>query len=81
MSSTSIGGAHFGSMATLFPGCLELLIDLRRASVRLGLITNGGSAMQRSKIEAIEIAPLLDVIVISSESGPQTRPAHLSLWH
>jgi len=62
-------GAHFGSMATLFPGCLELLIDLRRASVRLGLITNGGSAMQRSKIEAIEIAPLLDVIVISSEVG------------
>ena len=62
-------GTHFGSMATLFPGCLELLIDLRRASVRLGLITNGESAMQRSKIVAIKVAPLMEAIVISSEVG------------
>ena len=62
-------GEHFGSMATLFPGCMDLLIDLRRASVRLGMITNGDSEMQRSKIDAIKVAPLMDVIVISSEVG------------
>jgi putative hydrolase of the HAD superfamily len=77
-------GAHFGSMATLFPGCLQLLIDLRRTSVRLGLITNGESAMQRSKISAIEVAPLMEVIVISSEVGfrkPDLRIFALALEH
>jgi putative hydrolase of the HAD superfamily len=61
--------ANFGSMATPFPGCLELLTDLHRASVRLGLITNGESAMQRSKIAAIEVETLMEAIVISAEVG------------
>lgn len=74
--------ANFGSMATFFPGCLELLTDLHRASVKLGLITNGDSVMQRSKIEALEIAPMMDAIVISSEVGirkPDRRIFSLAL--
>lgn len=75
-------GTHFGAMATLFPGCLQLLVDLRRNSIRLGLITNGESAMQRRKIAAIGVAPLLDAIVISSEVGfrkPDPRIFSLAL--
>ena len=63
--------SRFGAAATPFPGTIELLQTLRRLQIKGGLITNGGSAMQRSKIAALGIEPLLDVIVISSEVGAQ----------
>lgn len=62
---------RFGTAATPFPGTIELLQALRRRRIKTGLITNGDSAMQRSKIAALGIEPLLDVIVISSEVGVQ----------
>jgi len=63
--------SRFGAAATPFPGVIEVLQTLRRLRIRRGLITNGASAMQRSKIAALGIEPLLDVIVISSEVGVQ----------
>lgn len=63
--------SRFGAAAMPFPGAIELLQTLRRLGVKGGLITNGDSAMQRSKIAALGIEPLLDVIVISSEVGAQ----------
>ncbi len=63
--------SRFGAAATPFPGAIELLQTMRRLRIKGGLITNGDSAMQRSKIAALGIEPLLDVIVISSEVGAQ----------
>lgn len=63
--------SRFGAAATPFPGTIKLLQTLRRLHIKGGLITNGASEMQRSKIAALGIEPLLDVIVISSEVGAQ----------
>jgi HAD superfamily hydrolase (TIGR01662 family) len=74
--------AHFGSTAVCFPGVPDMLADLDRTAIKLGVITNGNSVMQRSKIEALGIAPLLDVIVVSSEVGirkPDRRIFSLAL--
>lgn len=64
-------------MATFFEGVLELLLELKQMSIKLGVITNGGSAMQRSKIAALGIENLLDAIVISSEVGVRKPDAKI----
>lgn len=63
--------AHFGEAATPFAGAIELLKAFRESGVKLGLVTNGHSAMQRSKISALGIEALLDAIIVSGEVGLQ----------
>lgn len=58
---------HFGTMATCVSGGTELLSELKGLSIKLGVVTNGGSAMQRSKLAALDIEELMDVVIISSE--------------
>jgi putative hydrolase of the HAD superfamily len=53
----------------LFPGAVEALERLRGMGVRLGMITNGGSAGQRAKIERFALAPYFDHILIEGEFG------------
>lgn len=46
-------------------------------SARLGVVTNGDSAVQRKKIANSALAPLFDVVVVSEEIGaakPSPRP-------
>lgn len=48
----------------------------------VGLITNGPTAIQRPKIELLEIEPLFPVIVVSEEAGvwkPDPRIFHIAL--
>ncbi|MEQ8330385.1 MAG: HAD family hydrolase [Longimicrobiales bacterium] len=52
-----------------FPGISECLAALARLEVRVGLITNGPSAIQRRKIQALGLGPMLDPIVVSGEVG------------
>lgn len=59
----------FGRMATCVEGVVELLKELRSRNVKLAIVTNGGSAMQRSKIAALGIEPMMDAIIVSSEVG------------
>lgn len=54
---------------TLLPGALDTLQTLRQRGCRLGLITNGASAPQRSKIERFELAPFFELILIEGEFG------------
>jgi putative hydrolase of the HAD superfamily len=52
-----------------FPGALETLHVLRERGLRLALITNGSSRLQRRKIEVHGLAPLFDYILIEGEFG------------
>lgn len=53
---------------TLFPDADRALARLRPAR-KLGLLTDGPAVMQRAKIEALELAPRLDAIVLTDELG------------
>jgi putative hydrolase of the HAD superfamily len=50
-------------------GAAEVLAELRRRGLRLGLLTNGGGEMQRRKLEALGLGGAFDVVVISGETG------------
>lgn len=53
----------------LFPGARELLLRLRAAGLRVGLITDGQATMQRNKIAGLGIADLFDAVVCCDELG------------
>ncbi len=50
-----------------FPGAFETLEALKARGVRLALVTNGGTATQRAKIERFALEPLFDHIQIEGE--------------
>ena len=50
------------------PGSRELLEALR-GRVKIGIITNGFTALQNEKIAICGIAPFIDILVISEEAG------------
>ena len=52
-----------------FPGAIDTLRLLQEAGIRLGLITNGGSEMQRGKIERFNLGGFFEHIQIEGELG------------
>ena len=54
-------------LTDFFPGARETIETLKARGVRLALVTNGGSATQRAKIERFSLAPLFDHIQIEGE--------------
>jgi putative hydrolase of the HAD superfamily len=50
-------------------GATETLAWCRASGLRTAIVTNGPSAMQRSKIERLGLAPLVDTILVSGEEG------------
>jgi FMN phosphatase YigB (HAD superfamily) len=63
------------AVAPLFPEVFDVLSSLRRAGMRLGLLTDNPPESQRAKLQAMgEIAELFDAVVFSSEHG-QEKPA------
>lgn len=70
---------------TLFEDAAEALVELK-GSYRLGLLTDGFAAVQRNKVAALGVTPLLDAVVYSDDLGrtawkpspvPYERVAHL----
>ena len=55
--------------ACLVPGAITTLKNLRKRDIRLALVTNGGSEMQRAKIQKFKLAPFFDNILIEGEFG------------
>ncbi len=51
------------------PGAREVLLELRERVPRLALVTNGGRAPQRAKIERFELGHLFDHIQVEGEFG------------
>ena len=54
---------------SLLPGAVDTLARLRSQGVALGLVTNGGAAAQRAKLEQFALAPYFKYIGIEGERG------------
>jgi putative hydrolase of the HAD superfamily len=59
--------AYRDQLTDFFPGARETIEKLKARGVLLALVTNGGSATQRAKIERFSLAPLFDHIQIEGE--------------
>lgn len=57
-------------------GVLELLEQLKAVDGVLGCITDGRSVAQRAKIDALGVGSLLDVLLISEETGHNKLQLH-----
>ncbi|RVU40016.1 dUMP phosphatase [Rheinheimera riviphila] len=55
-------------LCTLLPGARELL-DFLKGKARLGIITNGFTAMQQARLEHCGVVDLFDPLVISEQVG------------
>lgn len=63
-------------------GMMPALQHLHERGMRLGIVTNGGTAMQNAKIDRLSIRPLLTSIVISESAGvdkPDSRIFEIAL--
>jgi len=58
--------AHRPTIAT-FPDVAPFLMRARRDGIRLGLVTDGKSLVQRRKIEALDLTSRLDAIVCTDD--------------
>ncbi|OJU39929.1 MAG: hypothetical protein BGN97_13990 [Microbacterium sp. 69-10] len=54
---------------TLFDDSRDVLVELRRRGIPIGLITNGPSTFQREKLRTVGIDGLFDVVVASGDIG------------
>ena len=64
------------------PGALETVAELRRRGVRLALVTNGGAADQRAKIDRHAVDTRFDAVLVEGEVGfgkPDPRVFRLAL--
>ncbi|MDQ6826454.1 MAG: HAD family hydrolase [Candidatus Eremiobacteraeota bacterium] len=64
----------------MFPGAVELLIELRSRGVKLGLLTNGFAETHREKIALLKIGEFFDAIFIADEVG-MLKPDPLLFAH
>lgn len=53
----------------IFPGAVESLSYWKKKDVRLALVTNGTSEMQRKKLDKFDLAGFFDYILIEGEFG------------
>ncbi len=60
---------NFPEECVPLPNLHETLRTLRELELKLGLITNGGSIIQRRKLRGLGLESTFDVIVISRELG------------
>ncbi len=54
---------------TLFPGAIDTLNHFRDNGLKLALLSNGASELQRKKIERFKLASFFDCIIIEGELG------------
>lgn len=72
----------FPRRALPIPGMLETLQTLKTRGLKLGVVTNGHSFQQQTKIDALEIRGLFDTILVSAEVSlrkPDARIYQLAL--
>lgn len=54
---------------SLYEGVIELIEELRKRKIKVGIITDGRPEGQRAKIEALSLNTLFDDIIITDELG------------
>lgn len=73
--------ANLGNYADLLPGA-ENFVRALHGRMKLALVSNGVSAIQRSRLAKCPLTPLFDAIVISEEAGvakPDPRLLEIAL--
>lgn len=60
---------HAWTAPALMPGAHELLDALRALGLRLGAVTNGRTDKQRRCLDALDLTPRLDAVLVSEEVG------------
>jgi YjjG family noncanonical pyrimidine nucleotidase len=73
--------AKLGSHADLLPGA-EDFIHAVHGKMKIALVSNGVSAIQRSRLSRCPLTPLFDAIVISEEVGvskPDPKMLHVAM--
>ena len=58
---------RFPDFTELFPDAVEVLKELKRRGLLVGVITNGPSLIQNRKLDISGIRPLLDIAVVSGD--------------
>ena len=61
--------SNVGSHTAAMPGAFESLVKLRSLGWTLAIVTNGESAPQHGKIDAIGFRQLVDAIIVSGDLG------------
>lgn len=72
---------RLSTRADLLPGAMELLEALR-GRMKIALVSNGVSAIQRGRLSRCPFTPLLDAVIISEEIGvskPDPRMVEIAL--
>lgn len=67
----------FREYAVPYDFAKPMLLELKNKGLKLGLITNGGSELQRKKLKMLDLEDIFDEIIISQELGvgkPDTKP-------
>ena len=54
-----------------FPDAVDVLKTLRSEGMRLGVVTNGSSNMQRMKLQFSQLMTFLDVAIVSEEKNEE----------
>lgn len=59
----------FGKYIDLLPNAIEVLTELKNRGYILGVITNGVSVLQNTKLDTAKIRDMFDVVVVSGDIG------------
>ncbi|PSL40254.1 putative hydrolase of the HAD superfamily [Planomicrobium soli] len=62
-----------------FSGLLATLNELKKRSIRMGIVTNGKGQFQMDNIKALDIEPYFDAILVSEWEGMRKPDARLFL--
>jgi HAD superfamily hydrolase (TIGR01509 family) len=71
--------ATLGREAVAFPGAVELLQACKARGLKVGVVTNGRDAFQRSKISGMGLLPYIDAVVTSGAFG-RKKPDPAIFW-
>ncbi|HEV2583023.1 MAG TPA: HAD family hydrolase [Ktedonobacteraceae bacterium] len=72
---------HYQAARRAVPGAIAL-VEALRSRLKIGIVTNNLSEEQQEKLRHIQLAPLIDVLVISEEVGvtkPDPAIFHIAL--
>ncbi len=60
---------NFGKRVVMREGSVEMLKELKKRGYKLGMITNGNSLLQNTKLDSAGIRELFDMSVVSDDIG------------
>ena len=60
---------NFGKRVVMREGSVEMLKELKKRGYKLGMITNGNSLLQNTKLDSAGIRDLFDMSVVSDDIG------------